>query len=84
MRYAVKLGKTAESELRSVPREILRRVCKKLVELGDNPRPPSVKKLTGVEGYRLRIGDYRVLFTIDDEDNEVRVYRIKHRKEAYK
>ena len=63
---------------------MLRRVCKRLAELEDNPRQPGVRKLTGVKGYRLRIGDYRVLFTISDKSEEVYVYRIKHLREAYK
>ncbi len=83
MRYTVRLEKRAERQLEKLPPEALRRICQKLVKLKQNPRLASVKKLRGIEGYRLRIGDYRVLFTIDDESKEVCIYRIKHRKEAY-
>ena len=83
MKYTVRLDNRAERQLEELPSGILRRVCQKLVKLERNPRLAGVKKLRWIEGYRLRVGDYRVLFTIDDEGKEVCVYRIKHRKEVY-
>lgn len=83
MKYTVRLEKRAERQLEKLPPEAIRRVCQKLVELEQNSRLGGVKKLRGIEGYRLRVGDYRVLFTIDDGSKEVYIYRIKHRKEVY-
>ena len=84
MRYTVRLERTTEKQLERLPAETLRRLSQKLLELEQNPRVGNVRKLRGMEGYRLRVGDYRILFTIDDVAKEVRVYRVKHRKEAYR
>lgn len=86
MRYAVLLESQAEKELISLPDEVLKRVDTKLQALSLNPRPKGTVKLRGKEseGWRLRVGDYRILYQIDDKDNIIRVYRIKHRREAYR
>jgi mRNA interferase RelE/StbE len=53
--------------------------------LADNPRPPASLKLSDEEnGYRIRVRHFRILYRIDDEAKEVIVYRVKHRKEAYR
>lgn len=83
MKYTVRLEKRAERQLEKLPPEALSRVCQKLAKLEQNPRLAGIKKLRVTEGYRLRVGDYRVLFTIDDESKEVCIYRIKHRKKVY-
>ena len=86
MRYVVLLESRAEKELKSLPQGVLKRVDIKLQALSLNPRPRGVTKLKGKEGegWRLRIGDYRLLYQIDDKDNVVRIYRIKHRREVYR
>ncbi len=68
MRYVVLLESRAEKELKSVPEGVLKRVDTKLQVLSLNPRPRGVAKLKGKEseGWRLRIGDYRLLYQIDD------------------
>lgn len=56
-----------------------------MLKLSDNPRPFGCVKLLGTEeGYRLRVGDYRYCYRIDDENKTVYIYRIKHRKEVYR
>jgi mRNA interferase RelE/StbE len=55
----------------------------KITSLQENPRPHGCLKLTAEQGYRIRSGNYRILYRIDDKKKEVFVYRIKHRKEAY-
>jgi len=86
VRYVVLLESRAEKELKSLPQGVLKRVDIKLQALSLNPRPRGVTKLKGKEseGWRLRIGDYRLLYQIDDKDNVVRIYRIKHRREVYR
>jgi len=86
VRYVVLLESHAEKELKSLPKEVLKRVDIKLQALSLNPRPRGVAKLKGKEseGWRLRIGDYRLLYQIDDKENVVRIYRIKHRREVYR
>lgn len=59
---------------------------KKLIDgLSDEPRPHGVKKLSGTtDGYRVRAGDYRILYTIEERKKVVTVYRIRHRREVYR
>ena len=59
-------------------------VKRKILTLSENPRPFGCKKLTDDEGYRLRSGDFRILYRIDDRLKEIINYRIKHRKEVYR
>ena len=84
--YQVKLESKAEAALRRLPAEVLRRVDSKFSALENNPRPKGVKKLSGrkKEGWRVRVGDYRVLYRIDDDKKLVLIYRIRHRSEAYR
>ena len=86
MKYTVLLEKRAEKELRRLPCDILLKVDKRILALMKQPRPEDVKKLKGKEkeGWRIRVGNYRILYRIDDSKNEIRVYRIKHRKEAFR
>lgn len=56
----------------------------KIISLASNPRPSGSLKLTAEEGYRIRSGNYRILYRIDDKNNIIYVYRIKHRKESYR
>jgi len=86
VRYVVLLESRAEKELKALPEQALKRVDIKLRALSLKPRPRGVAKLKGKEseGWRLRIGNYRILYQIDDKENVVRVYRIKHRREVYR
>jgi mRNA interferase RelE/StbE len=52
--------------------------------LKENPRPVGCKKLTNQEGYRIRIGNYRILYTIEDENKIVMIYRVGHRRDVYR
>ena len=86
MSYAVRLEASAERELKRLPSDVLLRVDAMLMSLGENPRPPGVVKLHGREGegWRVRVGDYRILYTIDDKAQVVSVYRIRPRSTAYR
>lgn len=60
-------------------------IKKHINELEKDPRHPGVKKLAGTsDGYRVRAGDYRILYTIDDRKKIVTIYRIRHRREVYR
>lgn len=85
MSYTVLLEHKAESELKKLRDAALRRVDLKIQSLRENPRPKGVIKLKGKEqeGWRIRVGNYRILYLIDDDKKEIRIYRIKHRQEAY-
>ena len=70
--------------MRALPREVLVRVDRAILALADAPRPSGSKKLKGSEStYRIRMGDYRVLYEIEDQALLVLVIRIRDRKDAY-
>lgn len=83
-RYRVFLQASVLRSLRSMPREIALRVDALLLLLAREPRPHGVKRLQHREGYRVRVSDYRVLYTVDDTKKTVGVYVIGHRKEVYR
>jgi mRNA interferase RelE/StbE len=68
MSYRIHIKRPAEKELDSLSTQLRSRIISRLLTLEINPRPVGVKKLQGEEAYRLRVGDYRVLYTIDDAE----------------
>lgn len=85
MTYRVLLRPAAIRDLRNLPPKVRLRVEKVIQTLGENPRPPGTKKLVGFEDeWRLRVGDYRILYVISDRDRLLTVARVAHRREAYR
>ncbi|MBI3781320.1 MAG: type II toxin-antitoxin system RelE/ParE family toxin [candidate division NC10 bacterium] len=84
MKYTIEIKRSAEREMTRLPDLIHSRVSEKILALEVEPRPSGSRKLEGGEGYRLRVGDYRVLYTIDDQKQRVLIYSIAHRREAYR
>lgn len=85
MPYNVLLSKSAQKQLRKLPANIADLIEQRLLGLEENPRPPGCKKLVGEENaWRIRIGDYRVLYEIQDQVLIVHVVDIDHRKDVYK
>ncbi len=84
MKYSIVLARSAEKELKLLPKFVQEQVGKHLVALEANPRPPGIKKLRDREEYRLRVGNYRVLYTVNDTLGIVDVSVIEHRKEVYR
>ena len=84
MVYDVYLKKSAEKELDKLPQEVYNRIVKRLISLKNNPRPPGTKKLVNQDGYRIRVGDYRILYIIDEKEKKVEIVSIAHRKELYR
>jgi len=83
-KYSVEVKPPARKELESLSDELLARVVRKLQALGDAPRPAGCKKLKGYEDqWRIRVGDWRVVYIIDDAAKLVSVTRIAHRREVY-
>ncbi|MBE0432603.1 type II toxin-antitoxin system RelE/ParE family toxin [candidate division WOR-3 bacterium] len=82
--YNVLLKPSAVKFIQSLLSSEAERVLRALRNLEKDPRPPGCLKLTTEEGYRIRIGRYRVLYEIGDQDKTVVVYRIKHRKDVYR
>jgi mRNA interferase RelE/StbE len=84
MAYAVILRRSAEKELDRCPDKVRHRIARRLLELESTPRPHGVQKLQGHDGYRIRVGDYRVLYLIDDEAKTIEVLAVGHRREVYR
>ena len=82
--YAVELKPSARKELEALPDSVLARVVRRVESLTNDPRPAGCKKLKGYKDqWRVRIGDWRVVYIIDDTDKLVSVTRIAHRREVY-
>jgi len=83
MSYQVNLPKIVQKQLNALPQEIKQRILKSLVQLQEEPRPVNSLQMKGGQGFRLRIGDYRVLYDIDDSKQILNLRRIGHRREIY-
>ena len=81
--YKILLLPPAQKDLDKFRGKTFDILVKKITSLQKNPRPLGCLKLTAEKGYRIRSGNYRIIYRIDDKKKEVFVYRIKHRKEAY-
>ncbi len=82
--YEVTLASSAEREIKALPKSVQRRVEKMIDSLRINPRPRGAIKLKGREGiYRIRVGDYRIIYTVNDEKRLVDVSYVRHRSRAY-
>lgn len=84
MSYAIFILRRAQRELGQLPREDYERVRETISALGQDPRPPGCLKLTGREGWRVRTGDYRVIYEIDDKRQVVTILHVGHRRDVYR
>ncbi len=84
MNYQIFIQKSALKALDRIPTKMRDRISKQILTLIDNPRPSDCKKLSGREAWRIRIGDYRVIYEIHDGKLIVLVIVIGHRKEVYR
>jgi mRNA interferase RelE/StbE len=82
--YKIILEKRASGALQQLPAPYLQRVRLAIKALANDPRPPGIRRLVDDPGYRLRVGDYRILYDIDDAAQVVTIYRIGHRREVYR
>ena len=83
MDYIVLTTASAEKDIRRLSDPIRSRVNNKIISLENNPRPRGSKKLTGRDEYRIRVGDYRILYVIDDNNRVVTIRAVGHRHEIY-
>lgn len=81
--YELLVLSAAQKDLDKLEAPIFARIIKKIRSLSDDAGPPGCLKLTDEDGYRIRTGDYRILYRIDDSSKQIFIYRIKHRKNAY-
>ncbi|HEY9624771.1 MAG TPA: type II toxin-antitoxin system RelE/ParE family toxin [Crinalium sp.] len=85
MTYTVVIPKTVQKQLDDLPGDVYRRVIEKVQNLAEEPRPPGVVKLKGFDcEYRIRVGDYRVRYEVDDQKLIVILLLCRHRRDVYK
>ena len=82
--YKVEIIPAARKDLDDLENKIFSQIKEKILLIAENPRQPGSLKLTQEEGYRLRNGDYRILYRIDDNAKIVYIYRVKYRREVYR
>ena len=84
MKYTVLIERYALKQILKLDKKAIPVIKSAIAKLGDNPRPAGYKKLKGEDAYRIRVGDYRIIYEIDDEIILVTVVSVGHRKNIYK
>lgn len=85
MSYVVLIPKPVQKQLDNLPEDVCSRIVEKILSLAEEPRPSGVKKLKGFENeYRVRVGDYRVRYEVNDETSIIVVLHCKHRRDIYR
>jgi len=84
MIYSLFILRRAQKELETLPRESYERVCQAILRLAEDPRPPGCKKLSGRDGWRMRVGAFRVVYEIDDGSLTVTILHVGHRRDVYR
>lgn len=82
--HKINIIPSARKDLDGLDKRFFTQIKNKIISLASNPRPSGCLKLTAEEGYRIRSGNYRILYRVDDKNKVIYVYRIKHRKESYR
>jgi mRNA interferase RelE/StbE len=83
-KYKIELKQSAVKELDKIPAKDLKKITAKIESLSTNPRPMGCEKLSALERYRIRQGNYRILYSIKDDILTVYVVKIGHRKDIYR
>jgi mRNA interferase RelE/StbE len=83
-KYKITIKKSAAKELEDIHKKDLRRIVKRIQSLTQNPRPHGCQKLSRQSRFRIRQGDYRIVYSIDDKDCIVDIVKIGHRREIYR
>jgi mRNA interferase RelE/StbE len=82
--YKVYFKETVEKDLSAIPKKDLQKILRRIETLSQDPRPQGHEKLTGQERYRVRQGNYRIVYSIQDQQLTVWVVKVGHRKEVYR
>jgi len=83
-RYKVVVKKSVRKDIKGLAKKDVKRILSDILALADDPRPPGVKKLSGQERYRLRQGNYRILYTIEDDKLIICVVKVGDRRDVYR
>ena len=84
MNYSIFILRRAQKELAQLPNMAYKRTKNAIHKLAENPRPRGCRKLSGRDGWRIRVGDYRVIYEIDDIQQTVTVLHFGHRRDVYR
>lgn len=82
--YEVKFVKSAQKELSKLPRQINLVIAKAIYKLSSDPRKGNVRPMVGIKSWRLRVGDYRVVYDIFENKVTILIIRVRHRKDIYR
>jgi len=83
--YEIKWKHSAEKDLRSIDRQFIPRILEVIESLADNPFKFKYRKLQGSESsYRIRVGDYRIIYQVDIKEKLIVIYHVRHRKDVYR
>ncbi len=82
--YSIFFRDSVRNDLAAIPKPDLRRIMERIARLADNPRPPGCERLSGQEKYRVRQGNYRIVYSIQDAQLVVWVVKVGHRREVYR
>jgi mRNA interferase RelE/StbE len=83
-KYEISIKKSAVKELEDIQKKELQKIIEKIQSLSSHPRPQGSQKLSQKEQYRIRQGDDRVVYSIDDDNFEVHIIKVGHRREIYR
>lgn len=84
MRYQIFIEHYAQKQILKLDKKVIPLIKAAINDLGNNPRPYGYKKLKGEDAYRIRIGNYRIIYEIDDDKIIITVVSVGHRKDIYK
>ncbi len=84
MSYSLSIPRSVNKRMERLPTEVYDRLDNAILALADEPRPPGCVKLKGRQDWRIRVGDYRIAYGIDDEQRVVEVLNVAHRRDAYR
>ena len=84
VKYRITIKKSAVKELEDIPKKDLPKIVKRIQSLAQNPRPDGSQKLSNKEQYRVRQGDYRIVYSIEDKESLIDIVKIGHRREIYR
>ncbi len=82
--YKIFFKCSVAKDLEHIPKKDLIRILQRIESLGHNPRPVGCEKLAGYERYRIRQGNYRIIYSIKDQELSVWIVKIGHRREVYR
>jgi mRNA interferase RelE/StbE len=82
--YKVYFRESVEKDFRTIPKADARKIMRRIESLASDPRPPGCSKLSGQERYRVRHGQYRIVYSIQDRDLTVWIVKVGHRRDVYR